>query len=64
MASHNTEKGTIPAFNINTPDGGPQKPVAIPSTQPIFSSYTGSLIGTGPQHKNTKTLINTYKNFR
>jgi hypothetical protein len=38
----------IPVFNINVPYGGPQPAAFVTSDTPIFSSYTGNLIGYGP----------------
>jgi hypothetical protein len=38
----------IPTFNINVPGGGPQKIVTnIDPNIPIYSSFTGKLIGYG-----------------
>ena len=34
---------------MNVPGGGPQgSPIIIPDNQPVYSSYTGELIGYGP----------------
>lgn len=41
-------KKTIPTFDINTPGGGEQKTVNITKDDPVYSSYTGNLIGYGP----------------
>lgn len=41
----------IPVYNLNTPDGGPQKPAYVTSDTPIYSSYSGKLIGHGPIHR-------------
>ncbi len=38
----------VPVYNLNVPGGGPQTPVAILSNTPVYSSYTGNLIGYGP----------------
>lgn len=39
----------IPCFPVNIPNGGPQKPpMMIPTGQPVYSDYTGNLIGMGP----------------
>ena len=48
--------GCIPAFNLNVPYGGLQgPPLIVPSDQPVFSSYTGNLIGIGPIPNNIRT---------
>jgi len=42
-------KRNIPVFDLNVPNGGLQKPIVIPNDAPVHSSYTGTLIGYGPQ---------------
>lgn len=42
-------KNYVPVHNINVPNGGPQQPMTIPSDAPVYSSYTGNLVGYGPQ---------------
>lgn len=44
----------VPVYNINIPGGGPQLPIVIPSDAPVYSSYTGNLVGYGPQQKFVK----------
>ena len=39
---------TIPSFNLNVPGGGLQQSVTVPGNVPIYSSYTGKPIWTGP----------------
>ncbi len=42
-------KKYIKCFPINSPNGGPQQPpMIIPKDQPVYSDYTGELIGYGP----------------
>lgn len=45
----------IPAYDLNEPNGGPQRPVTVMPKQKIYSSYTGNLIGIGPIPKGTIT---------
>ena len=40
--------GFIPVFNLNVPNGGPQMPMVMPMDAPVYSTYTGNLIGYGP----------------
>ena len=41
-------KKNIPVININPPNGGPQRPLNdVPEDQPVYSCYTGELIGYG-----------------
>ena len=42
-------KGNVPVHNINVPGGGIQQPMSIPANAPVYSSYTGNLVGYGPQ---------------
>jgi hypothetical protein len=37
----------IPVYNINVPYGGMQQPAFVSADTPVFSSYTGNLIGHG-----------------
>lgn len=46
-------KSNIPVFNLNVPGGGNQAPVKILSDTPVYSSYTGEKISTGPIAKGT-----------
>lgn len=39
---------SIPIHNLNVPNGGLQQPAPFSSTTPVYSSYTGNLIGKGP----------------
>ena len=45
----------VPCFSLNVPNGGPQQPVGITKETPIYSSYTGRLIGYGPLKFGTPT---------
>ena len=45
----------IPVHNLNVPNGGPQTPVTITTSTPVYSSYTGNLIGHGPISFGTPT---------
>jgi hypothetical protein len=47
-------KKTVPVHNLNVPNGGPQNPITIPSNAPVHSSYTGNLLGYGPQPTGVK----------
>lgn len=39
----------VPVYNINKPGGGPQpKAPTVTTNTPVYSSYTGELIGYGP----------------
>lgn len=42
----------IPVFNINIPGGGSQQRVFIDENTPVYSSYTGQLVGYGPIQRN------------
>lgn len=39
----------LPVHDLNVPGGGLQKPITIPANAPVHSSYTGKLVGHGPQ---------------
>lgn len=39
----------LPVYTINVPNGGMQRPITIPANAPVHSSYTGNLVGYGPQ---------------
>ncbi len=39
----------LPVYSINVPNGGNQQPITIPANAPVYSSYTGKLVGYGPQ---------------
>jgi hypothetical protein len=41
----NTEN--IPVYDMNEPNAGPQKPAIISNDTPVYSCYTGKLIGYG-----------------
>lgn len=45
----------IPVFNLNVPNGGPQQSVVVGNNTPVYSSYTGNLIGHGPIPYGVKT---------
>lgn len=58
----------LPVYTINVPNGGTQRPVNIPTNAPIYSSYTGNLVGHGSQYCGTlcdapKGHANHGKNF-
>jgi len=53
MSKNNTN--TLPIFSLNVPGGGPQQPVSMTNTTPVYSSYTGNLIGYGPMNYGVKT---------
>lgn len=38
----------LPVYDINYPGGGPQRPVTISDSSPVYSTYSGNLIGYGP----------------
>jgi hypothetical protein len=38
---------------VNEPNGGPQRPITLPSDKPIYSTYTGNLVGYGTISKGT-----------
>ena len=40
---------TLPVYDLNVPNGGPQQPVSIGQNDPVYSTYTGNLVGYGPQ---------------
>lgn len=37
----------VPVYSINVPNGGIQQSVTVNNNTPIYSSYTGNLIGYG-----------------
>jgi len=41
--------GCVPVYRLNVPGGGAQgPPIIIAGTTPVYSSYTGHLVGYGP----------------
>ena len=38
----------IPVYDLNKPDGGNQIPVSLGPNTPVYSTYTGRLVGYGP----------------
>ena len=59
----------VPVYNLNVPYGGLQgPPMIISPTTPVYSSYTGDLVGYGPLAQGTpndapKNHPNYKKNF-
>lgn len=47
------KSNNVPVFDLNKPFGGPQKPITINNNQPVYSSYTGELVGYGNVPKGT-----------
>jgi hypothetical protein len=47
--------GYIPVHDLNAPHGGPQQPASVGNNQPVYSSYTGNLVGYGPIPKGTQS---------
>ena len=44
----------IPVYSTNIPGGGPQQPCTdFTSSTPVYSTYTGELVGYGPIAKGT-----------
>ena len=43
-------KNHLPTFCINVPNGGYQQTVTIGPNEPVYSQYTGNLIGYGPMN--------------
>jgi len=44
----------VPVYNLNIPGGGLQgPPMVISPITPVYSSYTGNLVGYGPLEKGT-----------
>lgn len=51
---HSMYGNYVPVFNLNVPGGGLQgPPMSISQSTPVYSSYTGDLIGNGPIAKGT-----------
>lgn len=46
-------KKFVPIYNLNVPNGGPQKSVKISPKTPVHSTYTGNVVGYGRIPKGT-----------
>jgi hypothetical protein len=45
--------GYVPVRTTYVPGGGPVGPLFVPSDAPVYSSYTGKLLGFGPPCEGT-----------
>lgn len=59
---------TVPIYDINVPNEGPQKTVILDDGTPVYSSYTGNKICDGPIVKGTTcdashSNPNSYPNY-
>lgn len=62
--SSTENSNSLPVFSLNVPGGGQQQPVTIQPNTPIYSSYTGDLIGYGNQPYGVKCdAAPSHKNY-
>lgn len=40
-------RGQIPVYNIDVPRDGPQQPIILSPSNPVYSTYTGLKVGMG-----------------
>lgn len=53
---YGTTSGCVPVYNLNAPGGGLQQPaILLAANTPIYSSYSGQLIGYGSVPLGTPT---------